>query len=204
MRGEDNQISRKWLYIVAPFCWLLLCLGSINVAAWLRTRPSKPSFVTETAVPMPTPLPTTVEPTTLENIASATQPTATAILSPTATPYVPPLYEADEIIQLLGPPSGSTFAESADISFFWQWPLPLTEDQQFNVYLFTEEQIALLGAIHEPNLGTSYRLQVSLKDVGITADTLYWLVQLETTQRNQPLRTSEVRTFTILASSFTP
>ena len=125
------------------------------------------------------------------------------IPSPTTTPYTPPLYSADENIHLLGPPPGSTFAHTT-ISFYWQWSLPLTEDQHFKVYLFTEEQTILLGTLDEPNVGDSYRLQVALEDVKLTADTIHWLVQLETTQLDQPLRVSEGRSLTIFTSSLTP
>jgi hypothetical protein len=61
-----------------------------------------------------------------------------------------------------------------------------------------------LGTLKEPNIGDSYRLQVDLTDVKLTADNLHWLVQLETTQFDQPLRMSESRSLTIVTSSLTP
>ena len=202
MKDEPTRVKRKWLYIVAPFCWLLLCLGSLNIVALWRARPSKPLPVTATAVPIPVLLPTATSPAS-DPISNVTRPTAVMIPSPTTTPYTPPLYSADENIHLLGPPPGSTFAHTT-ISFYWQWSLPLTEDQHFKVYLFTEEQTILLGTLDEPNVGDSYRLQVALEDVKLTADTIHWLVQLETTQLDQPLRVSEGRSLTIFTSSLTP
>jgi hypothetical protein len=118
--------------------------------------------------------------------------------------YTPPIYGINEIIQILGPPAGSTFAETAKISFYWQWPLPLTNDQAFKVYLVSEEQTVLLGTINEPNVGNSYRLQLRLEDMKINADTIHWLVHLETTHLDQPLRSSESRSLSILTSSLTP
>jgi hypothetical protein len=205
VKEESNRARRKWLYVVAPFCWLLLCLGSINVATWWKSRPLKQLPVTITAVSMPTPIPTTIEPTA-NDLSNLPQPKATviAIPGPTATPYTPPIYSTDTIIQLLGPPPGSAFAHTATISFYWQWPLPLTEDQEFRVYLFAEDQVVLWGTINEPNVGDSYRLQVALEDVRLTADKLHWFVQLETTHLDQPLQVSETRSLTILVSSLTP
>lgn len=205
MKEESNRVQRKWLYVVAPFCWLLLCLGSINVATWWKTRPLKQLPATITAVPMPSPLPTATQ-QAANNISDVVQPNATATATPssTVTLYTPPVYSTDTIIQLLGPPPGGSFANTAIVSFYWQWPLPLTEDQEFRVYLLAEDQKVLLGTINEPNVGDSFRLQVALEDVRLTADGLYWFVQLETTHLDQPLQTSETRSLTILVSSLTP
>jgi hypothetical protein len=203
VKDKLTQVKPNWLYIITPFCWLLLCLGSLNIAALWKTRSLNPLPVTGTAVPTPVPLPTATSPGS-DPISNGTRPTAVMIPSPTTTPYAPPLYNAGKIIHLLGPPSGSTFADNAIISYYWQWPLPLAEDQHFKVYLLTEEQTILLGTLNEPNIGDSYRLQVDLTDVKLTADTLHWLVQLETTQFDQPLRMSESRSLTIFTSSLTP
>ena len=206
MRDESHQVGRKWLYVAAPFCWLLLCLGTINVAAWMRaTQAAEPLPVMITAVPTPIIPPPPTE-SGSKHISTMAQLTTTAIISPSPslTPYAPPFYDANEHIQLLGPPPGSTFAQTAKISFYWQWPLPLTQDQYFNIYLFTEGETILLGTIDEPNVGEGYRLSVALEDVAITADTAYWFVQLETTQGEQPLRVSETRFLTILISFLAP
>ena len=171
------------------------------MAAWLRSRPLDPLPITITAVRTVMP---SLNPTS-HTVASTNvpRPTPTPNLIPTPSPtYIPPHYSDDTIIRLLGPPPDSTFAPSTTISFYWQWPLPLTTDQLFHVYLFVDEQATLLGTIREPNIGASYHLSVDLADVEITADTAaQWVVQLETSQQTQPLRMSKSRSLTLLIST---
>ena len=198
--SESIPPKRKWLYIVAPFCLLLLCLGGINGVVWLRSRPLAPLLVTVTAVPAATPLSTRMAFPEL----SPVPPQSTLIPTPLPTPsptYAPPSYSKESIIRLLGPPPDTVFAASDSISFYWQWPLPLTPDQQFHIYLFDDGQTILLGTIAEPNIGDSYHLSVNLADINVRAGSVQWIVQLETSYQIQPLRSSESRFLTFLASS---
>ena len=191
--------KRQQLYILAPFLLLVFCLGSLNVGHWLISRPLETEVMVTTAVPYTTRTPilslTNPPPTT-----TAVLPTITPTPQPLPTLYTPPIYSDDTIIQLLGPPTDSTFAAEATVSFYWQWPLALSEDQFFAVTLLTEDGVQIVGTVHEPNVGDHYRLHMRLEDVGRTAVSLQWQVTLSTTFTPQPLRTSETRSLQILES----
>ena len=144
--------------------------------------------------------PPTLTPTNPLPTTTAVPPTLTPTPQPTPTRYTPPSYNNDDIIQLLGPPTDSTFVASATISFYWQWPLALREDQFFAVTLLTEDGAQIGGTVHEPNVGDNYRLHVRLEEVGVTAVALQWQVTLNTTFASQPLRVSETRSLQILES----
>lgn len=168
---------------------------------WLSQQPTGEMAVTATAVSPQAPSPTTVALATT----ATSQPIATALVGPaTATPYASPSYSEDEIIHLLGPPADSTFGNDAIISFYWQWPLPLSDDQFFELSLLTEGEKHVLGTVNEVNIGDSYRLHVDMGEVAETAVPQQWQVALKTSFAAQPLRTSEVRLLTLFPSTSTP
>ncbi|MEZ4512736.1 MAG: hypothetical protein R3C62_12735 [Chloroflexota bacterium] len=153
---------QRIVYILMPLLLLLLFLGLINL--WPAT---------ETAVSPPTPAPpptltTPPTPTTVATAETAVSPPPTATSQPVST--LPP---GD--ITLLGPPAGSTFPVNTPITLFWQWPHPLTEGQQFNVYWQQDGQTRLLGQLDEPNFGNLYQFQTTPTTAGNTV----WWVTLE-------------------------
>lgn len=192
------SIKRQQLYIVAPFLLLIFCLGSLNLGRLLVAPATDGLVLTVTAVPPHTPAAIAA---TVGATPTPTQPPATTIRQASATPYTPPTYSDNELIQLLGPPPDSTFAPDATISFYWQWPLPLNEDQVFEVYLLAEDEETLLGTVYEPNVGDSYRLHVDMSAVKVTAVPFQWQVRLKTNLRSQPLRASEQRFLMLFSSS---
>ena len=196
---DEREARKRPFLIITPLLLLLLCLLSLNLGRWLNT-PSINETITTPIVISPTLISTpTLLPITLTQTPAPTpHPT---LPTPTPTDYAPPTFNDDDMIQLLGPPPDSTFNTDSTISFYWHWTLPLSADQFFEVYLITENEKISLGTVREPNLGNKYRLHITLKGREITADSALWLVQLQSTQSNQPLRLSNPRKFSFLSST---
>ena len=186
--GGANEM-RRFLYVFAPVFLLALFLGSFNLA----TR--RPATVVE-RTPTNTPtregiaqldvnIPATAEPLSI----TPTRPSPTQTPSPT----LPPTF----VVQLLGPPPSSTFEKDDPVSFYWNWPQPLTKNQQFVLYLVAEHQEIRLETMDEPNVGKNYHLGIVLEN--LEPGNYYWQTRLE--QINPPaiLAESELRPLIIVA-----
>jgi hypothetical protein len=188
LETEEGAKPRRWqqvLYILAPFFLLLVCLGLINVVPNLFTAVS-------TATPQP-------ERATTGETAIATNVASTATLSPTPTPVPTATLPPNTVIELLGPPPDSGFRRSDTISFYADWPLPLTESQQLAAYVrFDGQAPILLSILEEPNVGQRYRWQMDVGEIVETAVSLEWWVQLQTDNNAPPLLSSTPRQVTIL------
>lgn len=70
------------------------------------------------------------------------------------------------------------------VTYRWNWPLPLGENEGFVVYLYNGRQGQILGSVNKPAFGTLYELQVSAYErLGLAEPGQYqWQVKLE---RNQ-------------------
>lgn len=190
---EETARTRRWqqlLYVLAPFFLLLVCLGFINfipgrLTAVPTASPQSKNEVTGDV--------TAVSPTPDTNpLPAATLPPTPTVI-PTAT--LPP----DAAITLLGPPIGSSFRRNDTISFYADWPFPLTESQQLAAYVrFNDQPATLLGALDEPNTGQRYRWQMNVREMTDTAVSFEWWVQLQTSSDATPLLTSPYRTVTLL------
>ena len=189
---EENAKTPRWqqvLYFLAPFFLLSACFGLINFI------PAKLTAVT-TATPQSgneTTLVTAISPTSTPDSFSIAAISPTPATIPTAT--LPP----DAVIELLGPPAGSSFRRNDTISFFADWSSPLTESQQLAAYIRINDQPPiLLGVLEEPNIGQRYRWQTNIGEVAGTAVSLEWWVQLQTSRTASPLLTSASRPVTLL------
>lgn len=193
---EGTARIRRWqqvLYVLAPFFLLLVCFGFINFVPGRLTAVPTPSLPSS-----PPANETAVEVTAVNPAAdTAFLPTATIppvpTLIPTAT--LPP----DAVIELLGPPAGSSFRRNDTISLYANWPIPLTESQQLAAYVrFDGQPPILLGTLEEPNTGQRYRWQMNIGEMADTAVSLEWWVQLQTSSGGTPLLTSTSRPVTLL------
>jgi hypothetical protein len=194
----SNRRSKRQrvLLIILPFILLLLCLGGLNL--WARSvvsttpaAPTKPIKQITTAVPTNAPA---LQPINTETTVSTLVPTAvpppTSILIPTLPPTA--------TITLLGPPDQSRFMVEDNITVYWTWPLLLTEDQYFGVYLQEETEESRIGRLEEANFGTGYRWQTEAQYLTDDGGEVSYLIKLETILANEPLITSEPRTIFIL------
>lgn len=188
----NNTPIPRWqqiIYIVTPFFLLLFGLITFNVltrddavvVAGAETavfQPTPTPIATSTMTPIPTPVPTS--------------------RPPTATPYNAPVYDAETAVVLLGPPD-ETLLRLQDLAvFYWDWPLPLSDDQQFTLYIQHDGQTTAIASLNEPNLGTTYRATLHLNDLLTEATTIQWQIRLESSFADAPLTASEIRTITVL------
>ncbi|MCA9926368.1 MAG: hypothetical protein KC419_25320 [Anaerolineales bacterium] len=189
---NNHPSSRKRLrYIIAPLFLLTACILSINILNWWVQR----AFTTT---------PIAVGGTTAASKPDQTivMPTQTAVAitpsttTPTPTPFAPPEFPAGTTIQLLGPPANSQFAQLESITLYWKWPLPLTDDQFFAIYLLNEIESQQIGIVEETNLGTQFQWQMHLDTFPLEQGTIQWQVQLFSKYADQPLISSESRILT--------
>lgn len=175
-----------------PLFLLLACLAVINVFDYLTS-----------SAPIAQTIPTTL-PTVL--LLQTSLPSATPLLIiPSSTPPpptpspVPPTIPLETAVSLLGPPPNSFFYDDTTITFYWLWPLPLTDNQQLTLYIMVDGTEQQFGSLDSPNLGEAYRLTINLADVAETADSIQWQVRL---QNNTAILTqSEWRTLNLVNSN---
>ncbi|KAA3660876.1 MAG: hypothetical protein DWQ04_18135 [Chloroflexi bacterium] len=196
---ESKPTQTRWriLYTLAPLLLLIICLVGINLLnGWYQQTILKNDGGVETAVLDQQPnQPTAIAPPTLAQ--TLTTPLPTIIPTPSATPYILPTLPSEAQIQLLGPPEDSVFSKNQSLSFYWEWPLPLTEDQSFTVTLLVDDQLYDFGSVIEPNLGLSYRWQLSPASIPNPTETIQWQIQLFSQNSDTPLIVSERRTFSL-------
>lgn len=198
-KNEGTSIANlpRWVYILAPFFILLLCLGLINfVPGWLVAVATPPTFseqsVTEVREARSE---ATAVPPTAFSAPSATA-TATETSAPTIvpTPTLPP----DMIITLIGPPDNSSFRAVDTVSFYGHWPAELVDDQQMVLYIRLDGEEIPLDVLAEPNMGLAYRWLLNMGDLGETAVAVEWFIRLQSNTTGTILRESEIRTLQIL------
>lgn len=197
--GKHAGRKQQLLTILAPLLLLIICLATINlVPALVQVTGASPSIQSPTVIPG---TPVAVEDVTSDAPGRFSEGfMATPDLAPTPTAYVVSTVPPGIEIQLLGPPSGSAFRIGDTLSFYWQWPVPLAEDQSLAAYLLTGNQELLLGRLAEPNVGQSYRLHVSPSDFVDAADAVEWQVRLESAHVEQWLAASEIRPLALQAA----
>jgi hypothetical protein len=190
--GKRKQIA----YILAPLFLLLLCLGLINITPeTIRTLALNPSG----QAPIST---LTAQPGSIPATSLVVQATATAtpqrIPTSSPAPSLTPTFPSGAQLQLLGPPPESIFRIGDTLSFYWQWAVPLAEDQWLAVYLYSRGQEHLLGTVNEPNVGNSYRLHAESEAFIETDGLVQWQVRLESSLSQSALVESEIRSFILL------
>ena len=192
-----SKRGRHFIHSFSPFFIVLICLGLINLSTYMRNNATTTSTVTITVTSTPTPIAVTTQ------VADHTSPTTfipvipTIIPTITTAPYTPPTFPPESTIQLLGPPSDSIFPTTTRLSFYWQWPHPLTEDQFFALYLITPNREQLIGTITEPNIGQNYRLHISLEDLTTPNTPYQWQIHLKSMFVAESLIISQQRPFTL-------
>jgi PKD repeat protein len=99
-------------------------------------------------------------------------------------------------LRLAGPATDLAALNTTILEFAWNWPLPLTGDQRFTVYLQGAGQAVALGSVSQPYHGTRYRLQTAVADLTPLTGELTWQVRLEDSTRN-PLVEGERRAISV-------
>jgi hypothetical protein len=99
-------------------------------------------------------------------------------------------------LRLVSPAAGLEALNSAVLDFVWNWPVPLTGDQRFTVYVQGAGQLVEIGSVAQPVNGTRYRLQTAVANLTPLTGELIWQVRLEDGGRNV-LMAGERRTLTL-------
>lgn len=87
-------------------------------------------------------------------------------------------------LRLAGPATDLAALNTTILEFAWNWPLPLTGDQRFTVYLQGAGQSVALGSVAQPFYGTRYRLQTAVAEITPLTGELTWQVRLENGGQN--------------------
>jgi hypothetical protein len=83
---------------------------------------------------------------------------------------------AQPFIRLNGPQSEAEFLISEAVTFSWNWPLPLTDGQQFTLVSADGES---LGSVNAPQLGTRYGLRLAASNDWDWVGSSTWQIVLE-------------------------
>lgn len=188
------------LYAIVPLLLLLLCLALVNLlrlpASTVGANTPPVSAAEATVLPSATPEPSRTKPP-LSTATIVPSPTPSSL--PTLTPAVEstPQLPTELQIRLMGPPSGSSYGPGESVTFFWEWPLPLTEEQRLTLYLLGEDNQLQVGSLEASNLGKAYTIALTGEQLAGFDGALSWEVRLETESGAGSMLNSERRTFSV-------
>jgi serine/threonine protein kinase len=116
------------------------------------------------------------------------------------TPAIP----TEVPINLLSPTADSEYGPEETIIFAWQYP-PIDESQEeFILYLITEEGSKLLGIIDELDSEDRYSFQVNGSVLGPTGASYQWQVSLRESESGEILNISDPSTILLVPNTPTP
>lgn len=76
------------------------------------------------------------------------------------------------------PDAGIDVLNSDVLTFSWIWPLPLNDDQSFELELTTDDETIALASITEPRWGTYYQVETDLLAYDSAVGNVSWQVKL--------------------------
>lgn len=82
------------------------------------------------------------------------------------------------------------------IDYRWNWPLSLSDDQEFVLYFYQERQAIPMGSVTQPTLGSSYSLPLNAYEVLGVPGMYQWQVKLQ--QGKTIIAESEPRSINVL------
>lgn len=193
-RGETTVLTppaprRSGFAKVVVTVLLLLCLG--GAAIWGLAN-----------IPTPDPTPQAV---IAENtIPSNSLPSPTAAIAIEQATMTPPAVELPTLgtIVVIAPADETEFEAGDTANFRWSWSEGLQENQQFAVYLLTENGRSLLGTVGTPSSDGSYSLQTLLPES--SSPLSEWQIVLEDLSTNRNIATSSNRRISIKPAPATP
>ncbi|KAA3665346.1 MAG: PKD domain-containing protein [Chloroflexi bacterium] len=81
-------------------------------------------------------------------------------------------------LRMHSPDGGVDVLNSDLLTFSWNWPLPLIENQSFELELITEDESILLAAVAQPSWGTYYQVETDLLSYPTAIGNVNWQVKL--------------------------
>ncbi len=138
-----------------------------------------------------------------EQVELETAVTSTTTPPPTSTPFPQSTLPPETNITLNGPPQASVFPNTSNITFYWNWPLPLADNQQFALTMIDDAQEQQIATINEQNLGQQYALTVNIGTLKSTApESLFiWQIQLIDSESGTILAQSKQRQIAIISQA---
>lgn len=191
---------RRWLYGSSVFVLLLIGLGIWQL--WLRPLGEMTTSTPASLAAARLPASATASPG-LEPTSTPAAPTSTPRPSPTAAP-ARPLFAPEAQIALISPTAADEFVLSGKVTFSWSWPITMTDNQRFFVYLVDD------GADIPVNVGFQqvgegdYDVEVVLGEYITEPDVYAWKVRLEDSSSGDVLRESSVGTVKVVTTRETP
>lgn len=117
---------------------------------------------------------------------------------PLPTAIVPP---PEPVVTLLGPPTDGEFLMNPETTliFTWSWPVPLSAEQRFGVYLNSRGRTIQLGTVRTPESEDQYQFSTSASNVPAIPGQQSWFVRLENTPSGTMLEQTEPRPIVFLS-----
>ena len=106
------------------------------------------------------------------------------------------------LLRLNQPVVGTESLITAELSYSWNWPIPLGADEQFVLYLYTGRDVLAVGRTSQPVFGTRYELPLTAYEWVTEPDGYSWRVRL--LRGTQTVAESEWRSLTLLADPDLP
>ncbi len=195
-QGKQRTRIKQFILTFTPFFILTLLFIGLNFwPGWLKQL-NQPAL---TEIDSTTVVEEVREPGLVEidqgqenqvGLATAVVPTPTSQPTPSPQPTLPP----DATITLNGPPEGSSFPSTSTITFYWDWPLLLAENQQFTLSLTNGDQEHQIATVNDQNLGRQYAATVDLGSIEQTPESsLSWQIKLIDSDSGTILAQSERR-----------
>jgi len=190
--AEQSSLRSRVQWLLVPTVVLVACatlgLFVIRFRDGQAAEPA-PAGVAELGGGLPPPASPTAE--------------ATATTTPTVTPGITVTAEGGEI-QTLAPDPDSQFEPGATIVFRWTWSPVMQTDQQFAVYVSSDEEQYRIGTISEPGDGGVYWLDAATADFNGVAGDYRWHVALENTETDAKIAESKWQNFSLAEISTAP
>lgn len=106
------------------------------------------------------------------------------------------------LLRLGQPVAGSEALITADLTYSWNWPMPLAANEQFVLYLYSGRDVLAVGRTSQPTLDTRYTLALNAYEWVTRPDEYAWRVGL--LRGTQTVAESEWRPLTLLADPDLP
>lgn len=198
-RGDTAVLAppsprRSRIGLVFATILLIICVGS--AAVWTVVQNANNAAPTAAAIVADSTTPANFEPSPTRILTSEG-----AVGQATATPPVAGVPTLGTIA-IIAPADATEFAAGETANFRWTWNEALQENQQFSVYLLTDNGRSLLGIVSTPTSDGTYSLQTLLPESGIPSSE--WQIVLEDLNTNRNIATSSNRQINIKPAPATP
>jgi serine/threonine protein kinase len=198
-RGDTTVLPipaprRSRAIILLPILAIIFCLGSA-AAIWATVQnqngiqPTSQAAANDALITTQTPTSTQAVMTPNAN----SEPTPSLIFQDTAV---------SGTINILAPANESEFQAGDTVSFRWNWPDTLQENQRFSIYLLMGNGRSLLGTVSTSATDGNYSLQTLLPESNNVISE--WLIVLEDLSTNRDIATSNNQRIAIKPPPDTP